>query len=157
LEDGGSQHRIDTAVVETGVEMFERAATAVRNERHAYRVGDRTQQLVVVTTLGSVTVDAGNQQFTGALMNDGPRPLDRIEPGRLAPTVREHFPAHGFLLLVDAFGVDRDDDALHAVARAGFADKIRLNDRSGIDAAFCGTGHQKRADSSDERWRGQRG
>src|SRR3546814_3204466 len=71
-------------------------------------------------------------------MNDGPRPLDRIEPGRLAPTVREHFPAHGFLLLVDAFGVDRDDDALHAVARAGFADKIRLIDRSGIDADFVG-------------------
>src|SRR3546814_3274558 len=79
-------------------------------------------------------------------MNDGPRPLDRIEPGRLAPTVREHFPAHGFLLLVDAFGVDRDDDALHAVARAGFADKIRLIDRSGIDADFVGTGRQQRAD-----------
>src|SRR3546814_5622051 len=94
MEDAGSQHRIDTAVVETVVEMFERADTAGRNDRHADRVGDRTQQLVVVTTLGAVTVDAGHQQFTGALMNDGPRPLDRIEPGRLAPNGRERSEEH---------------------------------------------------------------
>src|SRR3546814_17433366 len=62
MEDAGSQHRIDTAVVETVVEMFERADTAGRNDRHADRVGDRTQQHVVVTTLGAVTVDAGHRK-----------------------------------------------------------------------------------------------
>ena len=71
--------------------------------------GDRAEQLGVEAEPGPVTVDRGDQQLAGPELDGALRPLDGIEPGRLAAAldVRPPSPAPSA-----AKRIDRDDHRL---------------------------------------------
>jgi hypothetical protein len=67
------------------------------------------------------------------------RPLDRIQAGRVAAAVGEHFPLAGR----DLLGVDRHHDALRAVLLRGVVHQLRVGHGRGVHADLVGAGIQQ--------------
>ena len=70
------------------------------------------------------------------------RPLDGIQPGRLATAVGKNFPAQRLTFGADLLGIYRHHDALrpHSVGR--LPDEIRIENRRGVDSDLVRPGIQ---------------
>src|SRR5260221_158998 len=84
-------------------------------------------------------VHAREQNLARAQLLHFTRPFDRVQSGRPASPMSKHLPAYpGARCSPRLFGVDRDHDALSAVATRGVGDELRVLDRGGVDGDLVG-------------------
>ncbi len=110
------------------------------NHRNAQRITDRAGNTQVEAVLHAVLVHAGQQDLASAKAFHLLRPLDCIQPGRLAPAVGEDFPAWRFTWPGHLLGIDGDNDALRTETVRRLAHKLRVEHRSRVDRNLVGTG-----------------
>ena len=83
--------------------------------------------------LGSITVDRGEQDLSGAPVGRLTRPFHGISVGALLPTADVDLES-----VVLAFRVDRDDDRLTAVSSGQCRDQLGVRECGGVDADLVG-------------------
>src|SRR5450830_1474108 len=111
MENARCQHGVSLALLDAVGQVLQAADTARSNHRNGHRFRHRTRERQVEAAAGTVTVHAGEQDFTGAEPRHVARPLDRVQAGGVATTVGEYFP----LALAGALGVNCHHDALRSV------------------------------------------
>ena len=126
--------------------MLQVADPAGRNHRHRHRIGDGAGQGNIKAVLGAIPVHAGQQDFTRTVIGHLPGPGHRIQPGGLAATMGEDFPAIGLALGTDLLGIDGHHDALGPETLRRLADKFRIVHCRRIDTHLVGTGIEQITD-----------
>ena len=122
-------------------EVLQRADAARGDHRQPHRSTHGAQQIDIEAATGAVAVHAGQQDFAGAKFGHLAAPGNRIDAGRAAAAMGEHFPASRPGLL----GVHRDHDALAAEFLRRLAHQLRPRHRRRVDAALVGAGQQQAA------------
>src|SRR5690606_19114683 len=88
---------------------------ARRNHGYRYGVCHRAGECEVEALLCPVTIHTGSDAFASPRLLQPARPLDGIKPGRVATTVREHFPAWRLVGTRDPLSINGHHNALRAV------------------------------------------
>ncbi len=130
-------------------QVVERTHAARGDHRHRHRVGNRARERNVEALPGAVTIHRGEQDLTRSERDHLARIGHGLEPGRLAPAVREYLPALALARLRHLLGVDRHHDALVAELFGRLLHERAPGHRRGIDRNLVGTGAQERADVVD--------
>ena len=120
-------------------EVLQRAYAARGDHRQPHRSTHGAQQIDIEAATGAVAVHAGEQDFAGAKFGHPTAPGNRIDAGRSATAMGEHFPASRPGLL----GVHRDHDALAAKFLRRLAHQLRPRHRGRVDAALVGARQQQ--------------
>ena len=126
-------------------EVVQRTDAAGRDHRHRHRVRHGARECEVEAGLRAVAVHAGQQDLARPESRRLARPRHGVEPRGLSATVRVDLPATRLVGL----RVDRDDDALRAVAAGGFRDQSRVGDRARVDADLVGARVEQAPDVGD--------
>src|SRR5690606_19718488 len=142
-------HRVGTTLQHAIDQVLEVTDATRGDHRHRHRITDRPRERNVETILCAVTVHAGQQDFTRAVVRHAGGPLDRIDAGRLAAAVGEDFPAVWFTLGADLLRVDGHHDALRAETVGRLAHEVRIADGGRIDAYLVRAGIEQVADVGD--------
>src|SRR5690242_10611044 len=87
MKNGSSQHGACGAFGESVVQVVETAGPTRRNHRNLNGVRYSPRQVEVITTPGSVSIHAGEQDLTRAEIRDNPGPFNGIPVCPLAAAV----------------------------------------------------------------------
>src|SRR5690606_9434231 len=133
VENAGSQHCISAAFNYAISQMLQVAHTTGSNHRHINRIADSLVQLQIKTDLGTITVHAGQQDFTSAITDHAFGPFNRIQTSRLAATVSKNLPAIRLAFCTDFFGINGHNNTLRTKTLGGLTYKFRIKNRCSID------------------------
>src|SRR5262245_328391 len=118
MKDRGSERSGCAAGRQPLIYVLEVTHAAGSDHGHGHGVRDSARELDVVAFFGTIAVHAGEQNFSGAVRFHAHCPLDGVEAGWVAATVREYFPVIGWprapgtrLPAPGSLRVDGDHDA----------------------------------------------
>src|ERR1700694_5679514 len=146
VEDRRRQHRGGMPFADAVHQMIEITHAAGGNHRDVHAVRDLARQRKVKTLPGAVPAQRGEQDVAGAKRNDFLRVFDGVNAGGFASTMGEDLPAIRAAASPDAFGVDRNHDALIAEFFRRFLDEFAATDGSAVDRHLVRAGSQQHAD-----------
>ena len=144
MENTGGQYRVGFSFGECFVQMFLSPGSPAGDDGNRHRFRHRPRDFDVVPILSAVRIHGGEYNFSRAESFDFFRPFDGLQTRGNTATVDMYIPEL-LAILVDPFGIDVDDDALAAEPQGGFANKIGIVDRRGVDRDLVTTGIQQPA------------